>query len=64
VRRLHGAGAKLIDKDGTAASMAVLLPVSTSFASPRLQLGYRELTLREATPARRPGLRWRGLEFH
>jgi cobyrinic acid a,c-diamide synthase len=57
-------GATLIDRDGAAHAMAGLLPVTTSFAKPRLHLGYRELTLRDASPLGPRSLAWRGHEFH
>jgi cobyrinic acid a,c-diamide synthase len=57
-------GRTLVDRDGAAHAMAGLLPVATSFAAPRLRLGYRELTLRAATPLGPRGLAWRGHEFH
>ena len=44
VRRLHGAGRSLTDARGTSHAMAGLLPVSTSFATRKLHLGYRRLT--------------------
>ena len=49
-------GRTLIDRAGAAHAMAGLLPVATSFAEPRLQLGYRRLSCsrrpRSAPPAR------------
>lgn len=54
-------GESLTDKDGTIHAMAGLLPVSTSFATRKLHLGYRQLK-----PL--PGAPWtvplRGHEFH
>ena len=57
-------GRSLIDRDGAAHAMAGLLPVTTSFAEPRLQLGYRRLKLLEATPLGSAGTTFRGHEFH
>ena len=54
-------GESLTDKQGRAHEMAGLLPLSTSFASPRLHLGYRELV--HASPLPFPA-RLRGHEFH
>lgn len=54
-------GEALIDADGTAHAMADLLPVTTSFASRQLHLGYRQLKPLAGAP-------WsttlRGHEFH
>jgi cobyrinic acid a,c-diamide synthase len=54
-------GESLTDKDGTGHRMAGLLPVSTSFATRKLHLGYRQLK-----PL--PGAPWtvplHGHEFH
>ncbi len=54
-------GEGLIDKDGNAHAMAGLLPLTTSFATRKLSLGYRQLK-----PL--PGAPWtailRGHEFH
>ena len=57
-------GQTLIDRDGAAHTMAGLLPITTSFATPKLHLGYRELTLRDAWPLGPKSLVWRGHEFH
>ena len=57
-------GRSLVDRDGHGHEMAGLLPVSTSFAAPQLQLGYRRLRLLETTPLGRKNLAWRGHEFH
>lgn len=57
-------GQKLVDRSGTAHPMAGLLPVATSFARPKLHLGYRELRLAAAGPLGPRHLRWRGHEFH
>ena len=57
-------GRALVDGAGDAHPMAGLLPLVTSFAEPRLQLGYRRIrTLRE-TPLGPPRSRFRGHEFH
>ena len=47
-------GRTLTDRVGQRHAMAGLLPVATSFAAPRLQLGYRRLKLLEASPLARP----------
>jgi cobyrinic acid a,c-diamide synthase len=57
-------GRQLTDRDGIDHAMAGLLPVATSFAAPRLHLGYRRLTLLEKSPLGARGLPWRGHEFH
>ena len=57
-------GRTLVDRDGAGHDMAGLLPVATSFAAPKLQLGYRRLRLLESTPLGRQNLAWRGHEFH
>ena len=44
--------------------MAGLLPLETSFAARRLQLGYRGLELMADGPLGRKGARFRGHEFH
>jgi cobyrinic acid a,c-diamide synthase len=44
--------------------MAGLLPLATSFAEPRLHLGYRAATLLGASPLGPAGARFRGHEFH
>jgi len=57
-------GRSLVDRAGEVHAMAGLLPVATSFAEPRLQLGYRRLKLLEATPLGGAGTTFRGHEFH
>ena len=57
-------GERLVDADGVSHRMAGLLPVATSFESPRLSLGYREVVLAEAGVLGRSGARFRGHEFH
>jgi cobyrinic acid a,c-diamide synthase len=57
-------GRALIDGEGRAHEMAGLLPVTTSFATRRLHLGYREMALAFATPLGPRGARFRGHEFH
>ncbi|MCB1885769.1 MAG: cobyrinate a,c-diamide synthase [Geminicoccaceae bacterium] len=57
-------GEILFDKKGERHGMAGLLPVVTSFAEPRLHLGYRQLALKHPCPLGRPPLRYRGHEFH
>ncbi|MEM6465043.1 MAG: cobyrinic acid a,c-diamide synthase, partial [Pseudomonadota bacterium] len=43
-------GTGLIDGDGTRHPMSGLLPIETSFADPRRQLGYRHLSHSSALP--------------
>jgi cobyrinic acid a,c-diamide synthase len=57
-------GRQLVDRDGRSWPMAGLLPVTTSFAAPRLHLGYREMTLLTPTPLGPAGAAFRGHEFH
>ena len=57
-------GRSLIDRDGQAHGMAGLLPVETSFADPRLHLGYRKISLRGASFLGTTGAAFRGHEFH
>ena len=57
-------GERLVDGDGVSHRMAGLLPVETSFESPRLSLGYREVVLAEDGVLGRSGARFRGHEFH
>ncbi|HZT18077.1 MAG TPA: cobyrinate a,c-diamide synthase [Dongiaceae bacterium] len=57
-------GAGLVDKQGRRHAMAGLLPVETSFAEPRLHLGYRQVELLADGPLGRAGARFRGHEFH
>jgi cobyrinic acid a,c-diamide synthase len=57
-------GRTLIDAAGNAHAMADLLPVVTSFAAPRLHLGYRRGELLEDGPLGSKGTRYRGHEFH
>ena len=57
-------GERLVDGDGVSHRMAGLLPVETSFESPRLSLGYREVMLAGDGVLGRGGTRFRGHEFH
>ena len=57
-------GRSLTDAEGTDHAMAGLLPLATSFASPRLHLGYRSLTLAGQGPLGDAGTLFRGHEFH
>ena len=57
-------GKTLVDATGNGHAMVGLLPVETSFADPRLNLGYREAQLLEETPLGPVGSRFRGHEFH
>jgi cobyrinic acid a,c-diamide synthase len=57
-------GETLIDREGAGHAMAALLPVTTSFARPRLHLGYRRLRLLEPSTLGQAGTTFRGHEFH
>ena len=57
-------GERLVDRDGVSHPMVGLLPVETSFESPRLSLGYREVALVGDGVLGREGTRFRGHEFH
>jgi cobyrinic acid a,c-diamide synthase len=57
-------GRAITDKDGRRHAMAGLLPFETSFAAPRLHLGYRRLRLRADGFLGKAGAAYRGHEFH
>lgn len=57
-------GAALTDVDGEAHRMADLLPLETSFAAPKLHLGYRQVRCAAAGPLGAAGAALRGHEFH
>jgi cobyrinic acid a,c-diamide synthase len=57
-------GAALTDVDGVRHEMIGLLGLETSFARPRMHLGYRLAELAAPMPGHRPGVRLRGHEFH
>ncbi len=57
-------GRGLVDAAGARHAMADLLPVETSFAERRRQLGYRRATLAADGPLGQAGARFRGHEFH
>lgn len=57
-------GRGLEDGDGKRHPMLDLLPVETSFKSPRMTLGYREASLPGDGPLGRAGSVFRGHEFH
>ena len=57
-------GAGLVDATGERHAMAGLLPLETSFAAPRLTLGYRSARLLADGPLGRRGAGFRGHEFH
>ncbi len=57
-------GEALVDADGRRHAMAGLLPLATSFAEPRLHLGYRQMRLLSQTPLGDGGAGFRGHEFH
>ncbi len=57
-------GQSLTDADGVRHAMAGLLPVETSFAQRKLNLGYRRVTWCEVTAFAERGETHRGHEFH
>ena len=57
-------GRGLVDKAGRGHAMAGLLPLETSFAEPRLHLGYRRAELAAAGPLGAAGTGFKGHEFH
>jgi cobyrinic acid a,c-diamide synthase len=57
-------GRRLVDRHGDSHEMAGLLPIATSFAEPRLHLGYRRIRLVAPSPLGQAGTRYRGHEFH
>jgi cobyrinic acid a,c-diamide synthase len=57
-------GEALVDGEGRRHRMAGLLPLVTSFAERRLQLGYRCVGVGEDWPFGASGSRFRGHEFH
>ncbi len=57
-------GDAVIDAGGRSHAMAGLLPLVTSFAAPKLHLGYREARLAADCVLGRPGRAFRGHEFH
>ena len=57
-------GDGLVDAEGTRHAMAGLLQVETSFAAPRLHLGYRTVDTVSDTPLGPAGTALRGHEFH
>jgi cobyrinic acid a,c-diamide synthase len=57
-------GVALTDARGRRHAMTGLLPLETSFAERRLQLGYRSAVLSADTPLGAAGSRFRGHEFH
>jgi cobyrinic acid a,c-diamide synthase len=57
-------GVSLEDAEGKSHRMAGLLGHATSFAKPKLNLGYREARLLADSPLGEAGARLRGHEFH
>ncbi|MEO1016813.1 MAG: cobyrinate a,c-diamide synthase [Pseudomonadota bacterium] len=57
-------GQTLVDRDGVGHTMAGLLPVTTSFAEPKLHLGYRQVKTLGATALGEPETAYAGHEFH
>jgi cobyrinic acid a,c-diamide synthase len=57
-------GERLVDRRGESHAMAGLLPIATSFAEPRLHLGYRRIKLLAPSPLGPAGTTYRGHEFH
>ena len=57
-------GEGLVDEDGARHALAGLLPLETSFAEPKLSLGYRHAAVRTAGPFDGAVTAFRGHEFH
>jgi cobyrinic acid a,c-diamide synthase len=57
-------GRGLIDADGTRHAMAGLLALETSFAKPKLHLGYRRAVTVDGGTLGKAGTAFRGHEFH
>jgi cobyrinic acid a,c-diamide synthase len=57
-------GRGLIDADGTRHAMAGLLALETSFAKPKLYLGYRRVVTVDGGTLGKAGTAFRGHEFH
>ncbi len=57
-------GRGMVDADGMRHQMAGLLPIETSFAEPKLHLGYRQVKTLGQLPFAGKGQRFRGHEFH
>ena len=57
-------GEELVDGDGARHAMAGLLPLATTFAERRLQIGYRQARLAADGPLGPRGGGFRGHEFH
>jgi cobyrinic acid a,c-diamide synthase len=57
-------GETLVDANGKTHRMAGLLPLRTSFSTPRRHLGYRAVRLLANGPLGKAGSRFRGHEFH
>jgi cobyrinic acid a,c-diamide synthase len=57
-------GERSIDRQGQSHAMTGLLPITTSFAEPRLHLGYRRMRLLTSSPLGQSGTTYRGHEFH
>jgi cobyrinic acid a,c-diamide synthase len=57
-------GRTLVDASGASHAMAGLLSLVTSFARPKMQLGYRDARLLADTALGREGSRLKGHEFH
>lgn len=57
-------GKSIIDRCGKGHHMSGLLPLESSFADPKLHLGYREVKSCSDTPLGSVGKRFRGHEFH
>ena len=57
-------GETLTDRDGASHDMLGLLPVKTSFAKPKLHLGYRQFSLIGDGALGSAGARFKGHEFH
>lgn len=57
-------GESIVDRDGNTHPMCALLPVRTSFETPGLTLGYRQIRLKKTCALGERGTQFRGHEFH
>ena len=57
-------GESLIDRNGKSHEMLDLLPIKTSFSKPKLNLGYRQLSLIDEGSLGKAGSSFKGHEFH
>lgn len=57
-------GESLTDKDGIAHAMLDLLPIRTSFAKPKMHLGYRQASIASDCVFAKKGTQFKAHEFH